>query len=152
VAPLALTGAAVAAGTGAWRVRGSPRLAAEAGDPQRGPLRVREAALVSALLTAVALGVGWAQQRFGDAGVLVATALGAVADAHAAVATLGTLHQAGRVDAGLALTGVLVAIATNSVSRTVTAAVAGGAAYAARVGGSLLLSGGAAAAAHLLFS
>ena len=109
---------------------------------------MREAALVSALLTAVALGVGWAQQRFGDAGVLVATALGAVADAHAAVATLGTLHQAGRVDAGLALTGVLVAIATNSVSRTVTAAVAGGGAYAARVGGSLLLSGGAAAAVH----
>lgn len=156
VVPMALTGAVVAAGTGLWRVRRSPHLAAGGGgathgDP-RGPLRVREAALVSALLTAVALGVAWAQQRFGDAGVLVATALGALADAHAALATLGTLHQTGRIDAGLALTGVLVAVGTNSVSRTVTAAVAGGAGYATRVGGSLLLSGGAAVAVRAMFS
>jgi uncharacterized membrane protein (DUF4010 family) len=146
VAPAALAGAAVAAATALWRVRGAGATPAEVSDPTRGPLRVREAALVSAMLAAVALGVGLAQRHFGETGVLAGTALGALADAHAAVATLGTLHADGRIAPALALNGVLLAIGTNSVSRTVTAALAGGAAYAGRIGLSLLLSGAAAGA------
>ncbi len=150
VLPAALAGAAVAALTGLWRVRGAAPTAAEKPDPSRGPLRLREAALVSAMLSAVALGVGYAQRTFGDAGVLAGTALGAVVDAHAAAATLASLHAAGSIEPELALTGILVAIGTNSVSRTFTAAVAGGATYAMRIGFSLLLSGAAAAAAVAL--
>jgi uncharacterized membrane protein (DUF4010 family) len=151
LAPAALAGAGVAAALGAGRARGAP-VAAERADPAdqaRGPLRVREAALVAGVLAVVALGVAHAQQRFGDGGVLAGAALAALADAHAAVATLASLVQGDRLAPSLALQGVLVAVATNSVSRTATAAVAGGPAYAARVGGSLLLSGAAAAAAAM---
>jgi uncharacterized membrane protein (DUF4010 family) len=152
LAPVALAGAAIAAATGAWQARqgqGAPS-ATRAAAAGHGPLRVREAALVAFLLSAVALGVGLAQQHFGTAGVLAGTALGALADAHAAVATLATLQAAGRIGPGLALGGVLLAVAVNSVSRTVVAVVAGGAPYAARVAGSLLLSGAAAAGVALV--
>lgn len=150
--PVALAGAAAAAATGLWHARGAPAGSSGDGDPARGPLRVREAALVAVILSVVALAVGWAQQRFGTAGVLAGTALGALADAHAAVATLATLLQSGRIGPELALQGVLLAVGTNSVSRTVTAALAGGAGYAARVGLSLGVSGGAALAVALVLN
>lgn len=150
--PVALAGAAVAALTGFWRVRGAAPTAAESPDPSRGPLRLREAALVSAMLSAVALGVTYARGAFGDAGVVAGAAVGAVADAHAAAATLASLHAAGHITPELAVTGILVAIGTNSVSRTVTAALAGGGGYAMRVGLSLLLSGAAAGAVALALS
>jgi uncharacterized membrane protein (DUF4010 family) len=149
--PVALAGAGMAAATG---LRHGRRASAAGPVPEEtgghGPLRLREALLVAALLSGVSLGVTLAQQHFGAAGVLVGTALGALADAHTAVAALATLtalttaEGAGQVPHGLALAGVLVAVVVNSVSRTVVAAVAGGAGYAARVGVSLLLSGAAA--------
>jgi uncharacterized membrane protein (DUF4010 family) len=148
IAPGAVAGAAVAAATGLWRARQAPDKAAagtEDVDGRAGPLRVRAALLVAAILVAVALAVRGAQSLFGDAGVLAGAALGALADAHASVASLGTLHAAGRIDDALALRGVLLAIAANSVTRTLTAGLAGGAAYAGRIGGSLAASGLAAA-------
>lgn len=152
LAPAAMAGAVVAAGTGLWRGRQVP---ADALGPatqrhpsqvpdRAGPLRVRAALIVALLLVGVALLVRGTQVLLGDAGVLVGTALGALVDAHAAVASLGTLQAAGRIDAALALGGVLVAVATNSVTRVAAAGVAGGAAYARRVGLSLLASGLAA--------
>jgi uncharacterized membrane protein (DUF4010 family) len=109
-----------------------------------GPLRVRAALLVAVVLVGVALAVRTAQGRFGDAGVLAGAVLGALADAHAAVASLGTLHAAGTVAEPLALGGVLLAVGTNSVTRIAVAAMSGGAAYAARLAASLSLSGGVA--------
>lgn len=152
VLPVALAGAAMAAATGLWRARGAAAGDPESGDPERGPLRIREAVLVAVVLTAVALAVGAAQRQFGAAGVLAGAALAALADAHASVATLAALLQSGRIGPDLALQGVLLAVATNSVSRTVTAAVAGGGAYAGRVALSLGLSGAAAGAVALAFS
>lgn len=151
LAPAATAGALAAAGTGLWRARQAPGAApadaagtADTG-ARPGPLRVRAALLVALILVGVALAVRGAQSLFGDAGVLAGAALGALADAHAAVASLGTLQAAGRISDALALGGVLLAVGTNSVIRTVTAAVTGGAAYAGRIGASLVLSGGVAA-------
>ena len=142
--PAAAVGAALAAASGLWRARSVSAARPDAPDLRRGPLRLREAAIVSVALVAVALGVGQAQRWFGEAGVLLGAAAAAIADSHAAVASLGSLHGAGRIDSDTALLGVLLAIGTNSVSRTVVAALAGGRAYAWRVGGSLLASGAAA--------
>ncbi|RVT50005.1 DUF4010 domain-containing protein [Rubrivivax albus] len=158
VAPAAAAGAGVAALTGLWRGRQSPPDAPSPAGPRprvpapdrAGPLRVRAALIVALLLVGVALLVRGAQALMGDTGVLAGAALGALADAHAAVASLGTLQTSGRIDSALALGGVLMAVATNSVTRVVAAGVAGGAAYARRVGLSLLASGAAAGAVMAL--
>lgn len=146
LAPAALAGAAVAAAGGTWRARHAPAERPEPDDRDgtRGPLRLREAALLAALLVGIAIGIGALQRWLGDSGVLAGAAIGALADAHASVATLANLHAVGRLPAGLAALGVLLAIATNALSRTVVAAVAGGAAYGWRIGASLAASTAAA--------
>jgi uncharacterized membrane protein (DUF4010 family) len=122
----------------------------QAARSDRGPLRLREAALVAVALTLVALAVGWAQQTFGTAGRLVGTALAALADAHAAVAAQAALHAAGRIDARAAADAALLALAVNSASRAVVAFVAGGARYGAIVAGVLAAGIAAAGAAAFL--
>ncbi|MBI3156848.1 MAG: MgtC/SapB family protein [Burkholderiales bacterium] len=109
-------------------------------DGGRGPLRLREAALLAALLVGVGLVIGWAERWLGERGVLAGAALGALADAHASVATLAGLHAAGDLSAAVATGGVLLAITTNAVSRSVVAGVAGGAGYALRIALSLAAS------------
>ncbi len=148
--PVAATGAAVAGVVGAlwlWRARAAPgKHMAEAGPVKTGPLRLREALWVVALLSVVAVLVGWAQQHFGDAGLWLGTALSALADAHASVVALGALNAAGSLAPPQVVTGVLVAIAANACTRSVTAFVAGGRVYGLAVASALLLSTGAAAA------
>ena len=122
------------------------------GPADHGPLRLREALLVAALLAVVALGVAWAQRHFGSAGLLLGTGLAALADAHAPVAALATLQAAGELQAGALAQGVLVAVATNSVTRAATAVAAGGWAYGLRVAASLLASTGAAATVGLVLA
>ncbi len=145
---MALPAVAVALAGGAWRAWRAP--AAAAAPSLRGPLRLREAVVVTLLLSAVSLAVGWAQQRFGEAGLLAGAAIGALADAHSSIAALGALHAAGRADTGAVLLGVGVAVATNALTRTATAFVAGGVAYGARVGASLAASTGVAWAVLLI--
>jgi uncharacterized membrane protein (DUF4010 family) len=144
LAPAAVAGAALAGAFGLWRARAAAAAAAPAADATRGPLRLREAALVALMLTAVALAVGWAQQRFGAVGLLLGSTLSALADAHASIAALGTRHAAGAADTRLALVGVLLAVTANGVSRAVTAYVAGGSLFGTVVSLSLLLSTGGA--------
>jgi uncharacterized membrane protein (DUF4010 family) len=124
-----------------------PQVTAQTTDAQPGPLRVREALWVVALLSGVAVVVGWAQQRFGDAGLWVGTALSALADAHASVVALGALNAAGSLAPAQVVTGVLVAIGANACTRSITAFVAGGRAYGWAVATALLLSTAAAAGA-----
>lgn len=161
LAPAAAAGWLVSALSGGWMLRqagrggGAARLPVAAGPKPvtsppasasaPGPLRLREAVLVTLLLAAVAVAVGWAEARFGAAGLLASTALGALADAHAPVAALGALAAAGQVDAAAVRDGTLVAVAANACTRSITAFVAGGRGYGARVALSLLSSTGAAA-------
>jgi uncharacterized membrane protein (DUF4010 family) len=152
VAPAALAGAALAALTAAalwWRRPRGP-LAAPDGDTARGPLRLREAVAVAALLAVVAVAVAWAQREFGALGALGGTALAALVDAHAPVAALASLHAAGSLGSAALLQGVLLAVAGNAGTRALAAFTAGGRAFGSRVAGSLLLSTtGAAAVAWL---
>jgi len=162
--PSAAAGAAVAAAAGLARMRAaaapaaheapapaSARATARGSPPSsaRGPLRVPEAMLVAGLLAAVTLVVGWAERQYGSAGLLVGTALGALADAHAPVAALGALHAAGAIDTAAVRDGALVAVAANSCTRGVTAFVAGGFGYGVRVTAVLVASSAAALAVAL---
>jgi uncharacterized membrane protein (DUF4010 family) len=147
--PVAGAGAVVALGTALLQWRSAAPAPAE---PRRGalapsgPLRLREALIVTALLAAVSVGVSWALRQYGGAGLLIGTGLAALADAHSPVATLATLQAAGQVDSH-----TLLAVAANALTRAGTAALAGGGAYARRVALSLLMSTGSAGLASLLW-
>jgi len=167
LAPLLLAGAATALALGLLQMRrGRLAAAASAKDKGRvaavapplapaaegGALRVREALLVAALLTLVTLLVDAAGRRFGAAGALASAALSGLGDAHAGVAALAALAGQQRLDDATAAVGVLLTITSNSVTRTVTAALTGGRRYALRVGTSLLAASAAAWLALLLLN
>jgi uncharacterized membrane protein (DUF4010 family) len=146
--PPALAGAAAAAAAALWAWRRAPAADTEAAQAaqRQGPLRVREALIVAALLAVVAVGVAWAQQRFGTLGLLGGTALAGLADAHAPVAALAALQSAGTLEAATLVLGVLLAVAANSATRSVAAFTAGGRGYGLAIASSLLVSGAVATA------
>jgi len=138
----------VALAGGWWRGRGhlSAHDEAHARAPQAdGALRLREAALVAAILSAVTLLVGWMQQQHGTGGLLAGIALGALADAQSGMAALGSMQVAGRITTNEVVAAVLVAVATNSTVRSATAFAAGGPRFGRTVLLSLLASTTAAA-------
>jgi uncharacterized membrane protein (DUF4010 family) len=151
--PAALAGAAVAAGATAWAWSGAAAAssAAAAGPATHGPLRLREALAVAAMLAAVTAGVAWAQGRLGSGGVLGGVALAALADAHAPVAAMATLHGAGRINATTVLQACVLAVAVNSVSRSAVAWAAGGRAWALQVVAALATAALAAGLVLVLF-
>jgi uncharacterized membrane protein (DUF4010 family) len=140
--PLGAAGMLVAGGTGLLLARrASQGTDAGPATPQSGgPLRLKEAALIAFLLSGVAVLVSWAERQFGSTGLMAAIALTGLADAHAPVASLAGLANAGTINTSLMCQGVLIAIASNSVTRTVTAGLTGGRRFALIVGGVLLAS------------
>lgn len=151
LAGAAVAGMATAVGGALLLLRGQARARPQAAgsSPDDGPLRLREALLVAAVLSVVTLAVSAAEQHLGRGGVYAAAALGALADAHSSVAALGSLHAAARIELATLGTGVLVAIGTNALMRSGVALVAGGATYGVRVAMSLAASTGLAAAVLL---
>lgn len=104
--------------------------------PGRQVLRLREAATVGALLIAGAVVVNLAQQH-GDMGLMLGTAVAALADAHAPMVALMSMSGGGQIVPELAMSGVLLAISVNSVTRSVAAWVAGGRAFGLGVAAAL---------------
>ncbi|GAA4340305.1 DUF4010 domain-containing protein [Variovorax defluvii] len=158
-AALALLPAALAAAAGtavagllpllSRRARGSDAIEAPAST--RSALRPREALAVAALLAVVALVVSYAQDRFGEAGLLISVAIAALADAHSPIASMASLHAAGTMATERFVHGALVAVSVNTLTRCAVATIAGGPRYALRVGGALLLGLGLGWAVALLF-
>lgn len=143
--PLGVVGILVAGTAGLLLARqarhGVSTTAPAATKPQRGgPLRLKEAAVIALLLSAVAVLVSWAERKFGSSGLFAAVMLAGLVDAHSPVASLAGLTQAGQIDAALMCKGVLAAIASNSVTRAATAWFTGGRRFAAIVAGVLLVS------------
>ncbi|MDM4765483.1 DUF4010 domain-containing protein [Pelomonas sp. SE-A7] len=143
-APAAMAGAAVALGLGAWltrrqglRGRANPR-------GKRAPLQLREALLVTGLLVLVAVLVRLAQQRFGSQGLYGAIALAGLGDAHAPVASLAALEASAQITLDQVRHGVILAIACNSLTRSLVALSTGGWPFArwvmAALAGSALLA------------
>lgn len=105
----------------------------------RGPLRLREAVLLALMLSAVTVAVSWARERFGASGLFSAIALAAFADAHSPIASLAGLQSSGQIAREQVLQGLLLAIGCNSVTRSITAFLAGGWAFARLVISALYL-------------
>lgn len=140
--PLVCIGVAVPVmlGTLLWRRAG-------AGEPvrdgsaaaKRGVLRLREAVSVTMLLVGGAVLVSLAQQQ-GVGGLLMGTAVAALADAHAPMASLMSLFGAGRLSLPHLQWGLMVALVANALTRTGVALTSGGQRFGLGVGLALALN------------
>jgi len=142
LAPAALAGLGVALANGVlwWFVarRGGKALG-DGGPGESRALRPREALVIAALLTGVTLMVSWARSSFGASGVLAGSALAGLADAQSPVGSLTAMQMGGQLSGRELLLGVLLAVSTNSATRTVVAFTTGGALYGLRITVSLAL-------------
>ncbi|MFZ4551102.1 MAG: MgtC/SapB family protein [Aquabacterium sp.] len=122
--PLLLLGGSVPLILGVllWRQNGHGQQPAGA---SHAVLRLQEAVMVAALLFGGSVLVYWAQQG-GVSGLLLGTGVAALADAHAPMASLMSLYAAGKLTAPLLMTGIMVALSANGVTRASIASLSGG--------------------------
>ena len=119
-----------------WQQGGAESVAVS---DQQDVLRLREAVMVAVLLVGGAIVVSYAQQR-GVGGLLLGTALAAIADAQAPMASLLAMYGAGTLPAGHLLMGLMVALTVNSTTRGTVACVSGGWRFGVVVAGALALN------------
>ncbi|MBC7954459.1 MAG: DUF4010 domain-containing protein [Cytophagales bacterium] len=132
-----LLGAVVSSAVLLWL---AGRQAASDKPPSRhaGALSLPAALLIAALLTVVTVAVTSAQRHFGSVGVMSGAAFAGLVDAHSPVASLCALFAGGGLTTRELVVGVMLAISANSVTRVVTAFVAGGGRYGASLAAVLL--------------
>lgn len=135
--PVLLAGGVAAAGGAALGLRRSSPTAG-GGAPDR-VFSLRQAVGVAALLTGVTAGVAYVQQTLGTQAATAATAIAGFADVHAASASAFALAARGTLPVDGMLLAMLLAFSTNTVSKLVAAAAAGGARFALRVAPGLVL-------------
>lgn len=143
--PLLAAGAALllAAAGGLRGGDDEPAAAADAGRAVR-PL---QALLLALLIGAVLLLSAWLRSLFGATGAFVAAVLVALAELHAAVASLGQLDAAGGLAAADADRAMLAVLAASALAKSVLAFAGGGRGYGLRVAGGLAAMVAAAALA-----
>ncbi len=132
---------------GLRRAHGDTRLPAE---PPARAFHLSHALLVAGVIAAVLLLSAWMRQLFGEGGALVAATLAALAELHAAGATVAQLAAAGGLEPRHAHWGVLALLAAATTSKSVLAFASGGAGYGVRVAAGLWASVLAAVAVFLL--
>ncbi|KQB12142.1 MgtC/SapB family protein [Rhodobacter capsulatus] len=92
--------------------------------------------MILALVLVVSAGL---QAQFGGSGVLLAALAAGLVDTHAAAISVATLVAAGKVAPADAVVPILAAVTSNTLSKILVAAVAGGRAFALRVVPGLVL-------------
>jgi uncharacterized membrane protein (DUF4010 family) len=140
---LALAGAASAAYGAAFAIRGTRVPKETRADPGRA-FDLRAALLFAIVISGLLLLAAFAQSRLGGGGVLLAAGLAGFADAHAAAISVASLASAGQVAPEAAVLPVLTGFTTNTVTKMVAAATAGGRTFALQtIPGLLLVLAGA---------
>lgn len=142
LAPAAVAGALTCAAGGVLMSVGSTSTL-PAGSPLQASasaLKPRAALAVALLLAVVAALVGFAQRQFGETGAGLSAMLAGLADAHAPIAALASLHAAGSLPAHEVVIGVLMALSANTLTRCGVALATGGWPFAWRIGATLLFS------------
>jgi uncharacterized membrane protein (DUF4010 family) len=102
--------------------------------PQGRPFSLLPALALAAVLTGVLLVARWLSDVYGDAGAALATAVGGLADVHAGALAVSSLARDGALSVHAAVVAVAAGLGTNTVTKLVLAAAAGG----VRVGAALL--------------
>jgi uncharacterized membrane protein (DUF4010 family) len=114
-------------------------------EPPARAFRISHALLLAALIAALLLLSAWLQHRFGVAGALVAAGCVALAEIHAATASLAQLEAAGELSLHMAKLGIVGLLAAATLAKTMVATLSGGPSYGWRVGVGLAVSTLAAA-------
>lgn len=135
--PAVAIGSFVLAAEAWWLGRKEP--AADAPLEQTGrPFALVPALVLAAIISLVLPLAIWLEDRYGPAGSVAATAAGALADVHGASVAMATLVRQGEVAVGMAVAAIGAGLATNTISKLVLAAIAGGARFSAALGCLLL--------------
>ena len=119
-------------------------------EPPARAFRLGHALLVAGVIAVVMLLSAWMRQLFGDTGALVAATLAALAEVHAAAATVAQLWSAGGVEPRHAQWGVLALMGAAAASKSVLAFAAGGSGFGTRVAAGLWASVAAALGVFVL--
>jgi uncharacterized membrane protein (DUF4010 family) len=106
--------------------------------------------ILAAAITAVSIAAAFLTARYGSGGGLLGIGLAGFADSHSAAASAANLARTGSLSVNGGALAVLLAFATNTVTKAVVAWVAGGPAFALRVIPGVMLMLVAAGAAALL--
>lgn len=135
--PLAAAAAVLLGGgvAGLWR---APRDAADLPpEPQARAFRLRHALALAAIIAGVLLVSAVLQDVYGNRGALAAAILVALAEWHAAAASLAQLNAAGNLPVEQARLGLVLVLVASTVAKSVLAFGAGGPAYGLRVAAGL---------------
>lgn len=131
---LPLVFAGIAAGAyGAVFTLMALRQASEAEDDTGKPLSLGAAIKFAAILSVVLVACAALREWFGEAGAIAAAGLAGFVDTHAPAISIAALVAGGKMTAASAVFPILVAFTTNTVTKAVLAATAGGRAFAIRV-------------------
>lgn len=126
-----------------WRAR---HTVSESEDPMLArPMSLRAAVSLTLILVALLVATRFAADRLGGGGVVTATALGGLADAHAAAIAAASLAPQA-IPVATAVLACGAALATNTAVKLVLAGIAGGPRFALRLGAWLLPVGAVVAA------
>lgn len=118
-----LPAAAVMAFAAAWLARRAAAEAAADVPPVRNPLELPTALQFGALLALVGLAAAWLETLFGAAGVYALAGVSGLADVDALTLAMTRADGAAR---DVAVVAILIAVAANTVSKSVIAWIAGG--------------------------
>jgi uncharacterized membrane protein (DUF4010 family) len=111
--------------------RGSTALPEE---PSPRSFRMRHALLLAALIAVLLLISAWLERTYGSTGALVASTCVALAEIHAAAASLSQLYVAGGLTLESARLGLVALLGAAALAKSLIAFISGGAAYGLRVG------------------
>lgn len=94
---------------------------------------VKTAIILAAIIAVALLASAALNTWFGQAGLVIASAVAGLADAHAATISVASLALAGKLVASDAIIAILVAFSVNAISKVIAAMVTGGREFAQKV-------------------
>lgn len=93
---------------------------------------------IAAMIASVIVLTAWLREYLGEAGALVTIGIVALAELHAAAASIAQLSSTGALEPRMAQWGVLTILVSASIAKAVLAFVSGGKQYGLYVGGGLM--------------
>lgn len=107
-------------------------------EPTASAFRLGHAVALALAITGVLLGAAWLQDLYGGRGALVAATLAALAEWHAAAASVAQLARGGQLTLEQARLGLVLMLGASVLAKSAVAFVAGSRGYAWRVAAGLL--------------
>lgn len=124
--PLAATGVVATGYALAIGWRGLRQHADDAGDIKTKVFEFKHALAFAAIVAAILLVSAWVRGRYGESGMIAATAAAGFADAHASSGSAAGIHARGGIGLSIAIWSIVAAFSTNTISKIIAAFAAGG--------------------------